>query len=108
MKIHRKEFIALGIIPEYFLTHLIRKGAATFVDTLCTVSPHMSSMWLRENWKLGGVKDRYIKYEGAGDFVLVGLSVGFLFLRNNFLFPCSTLISKSAPMILKGTVLRLN
>ena len=33
----------------------------------CTVSPPTASICLRENWTLGGVKDIYIKYEGAGN-----------------------------------------
>ena len=35
--------------------------------TGCTVSPHMVSIWLIVNYTLGGIKDRYINYEGAGD-----------------------------------------
>ena len=62
VKIHRNKFIALGISPEGSGMHLIWKCAATFVTTGCTVSPPMESMCLRENWTLGGVKDRYIKY----------------------------------------------
>ena len=67
MKIHRNKFIAFGICPEYFGTHLTRKGVAIFLGTGCTVSPPMVSICLISNWTLGGVQDRYIKYEGAGD-----------------------------------------
>ena len=55
---HRYEFECLGISVEYFRTHSIRKGAATFLATGCTVSPPMASTWLHTNWKLGGVKYR--------------------------------------------------
>ena len=64
---YREDFVALGICPEDFGTHSIRKGAATFVSTGCTVSPPMASICLRACWTLGGVNDRYIKYEKAGD-----------------------------------------
>ena len=37
VKIHRNEFIVLGISPEDYGMHSIRKGAATFVTTVCTV-----------------------------------------------------------------------
>ena len=37
MKIRKNGFIALGISPEYFGTHYIWKGAATFVATRCAV-----------------------------------------------------------------------
>ena len=37
VKSHRNAFIALGISPEYFGTHYIWKGAATFVATRCAV-----------------------------------------------------------------------
>ena len=52
------KFIALGVTSSDFGTHSIQKGAATYVATGCTVSPSMSSICLRTNWTLGGVKDR--------------------------------------------------
>ena len=67
MKIHINGFIAPGTSPEDFGMHLIRKCAAKFVATGCTVPPPVASLYLKENWTLWGVKDRYIKYEGAGD-----------------------------------------
>ena len=36
---YRQIFIALGIPPEDFGTHFIRKGAVTFVATGCTTCP---------------------------------------------------------------------
>ena len=53
-----EKFAALGVTSEDFGTHSIRKGAATFVSTGCTVSPPMASICIRANWTLGGVKDR--------------------------------------------------
>ena len=46
---YRQRFIALGIPPEYFGTHSIRKGAFTFVATGCTTCPPTASICLRAN-----------------------------------------------------------
>ena len=60
-------FIALGIPPEDFGTHFIRKGAVTFVATGCTKCPKIASIFLRYNWAMPGVMNSYIEYESAGD-----------------------------------------
>ena len=70
VKENREEFIAVGISLEDFGTHSIRKGVATFVATGFTVSPPMASICIRLCWTLGGVKDKYIKYERSGDQVV--------------------------------------
>ena len=46
---HRYEFECIGISVEYFRTHSIIKGAAIFVATGCTLSPHMASICLCAN-----------------------------------------------------------
>ena len=73
MKIHRNEFIVLGIRPEYFGTYSVQKGTTVFVATGCTVSQTMTSVCLRANWILW-VKFWYIKYGGASD-QFVGMSI---------------------------------
>ena len=45
----------------------MRKGAAIFVVTGCTVSLLAASIFLCKNWTLGEIKDRYIIYENSGD-----------------------------------------
>ena len=60
-------FIALGIPPEYFGTHSIRKGAVTFVGNGCTTCTPIASICLRANWSMPGVMNSYIKYETAGN-----------------------------------------
>ena len=50
---HQSEFEVLGISVEYFGTHSIRKGAATFLSTGCKVSLPMPYIFLRTNWTLG-------------------------------------------------------
>ena len=64
---YRHEFVALGISPEDFGTHSIRKGSATLCATGCIVAPPISSICLRACWALPGVLNRYIKIADAGD-----------------------------------------
>jgi hypothetical protein len=48
-------------------THSCRKGVATMVAAGCTVSPPIVALCIRAGWVLGGVKDKYLFREGAGD-----------------------------------------
>ncbi|KAH9134399.1 hypothetical protein AeRB84_004524 [Aphanomyces euteiches] len=48
-------------------THSIRKGVATFACSASTGGPSIVSVCLRCGWSLGDVKDRYFRYEAAGD-----------------------------------------
>jgi hypothetical protein len=48
-------------------THSCRKGVATMVAAGCTCSPPIVSICVRAGWAMGGVKDRYLKNEKAGD-----------------------------------------
>ncbi len=50
-----------------FGTHSVRKGVATFACSGTTGGPSIASVCLRVGWSLGGVQDRYIRYEAAGD-----------------------------------------
>ena len=77
----------------------MRKGAAIFVVTGCTVSFLAASIFLRKNWTLGGVKDRYIKYDKARD-QFVGRSIsGLPILKNISQCPLLTLIFCHVKMI---------
>ena len=62
-----EEFLAIGVKPQDIGTHSARKGAATLAASGCTVSPSMAAICNRAGWKLGGSRDKYIKYESAGD-----------------------------------------
>ena len=64
---HREEFAELGISPEDFGTHSIRKGAATHISTGSTACPPIASICLRANWSMPGVLNKYIKFESASD-----------------------------------------
>eukprot|EP00804_Cyclotella_cryptica_P006115 CCRYP_010730-RA/>CCRYP_010730-RA protein AED:0.34 eAED:0.34 QI:0/0/0/1/1/1/2/0/216 len=56
-----------GYEANDFGSHSARKGVATWVAGGCTVSPPIVALCLRAGWSLGGVKDRYLFYENAGD-----------------------------------------
>ena len=61
------ELKRLGYEAGNLGTHSSRKGVATMVACGCTVSPPISSLCIRAGWIMGGVKDKYIKRENAGD-----------------------------------------
>ena len=48
-------------------THSCRDGVATMVAVGCTVSPPIVSICVRACWVIGGVKDKYLQRESAGD-----------------------------------------
>lgn len=52
---------------SHYGTHSVRKGVATFACSGTTGGPSIASACLRVGWYLGGVQDRYIRYESAGD-----------------------------------------
>jgi hypothetical protein len=52
---------------DHYGTHSVRKGVATFACSGTTGGPSIASVCLRVGWSLGGVQDRYIRYECAGD-----------------------------------------
>jgi len=56
-----------GLHSHDIATHSTRKGAATYVSSGSTAAPPQSAVFLRAGWALGGVQDRYIRYEAAGD-----------------------------------------
>jgi hypothetical protein len=58
---------SLGVKEGDLGTHSSCKGVATMVASGCTASPSIVSICLRAGWVMGGVKDRYLKYERAGD-----------------------------------------
>lgn len=67
IEVHADRFKVIGVKPGDIGSHSARKGGATLAATGCTVSPSMSSICTRAGWKLGGSRDKYIKFENAGD-----------------------------------------
>ncbi|DBA05028.1 TPA: hypothetical protein N0F65_000716 [Lagenidium giganteum] len=58
-------------------THSLRKGAATFASSGSTACPSAVAVHLRAGWTMGGVQDRYLRYDAAGD-MFVGRTVSAL------------------------------
>jgi hypothetical protein len=56
-----------GVEKGDFGTHSTRKGVATAIAAGSTMAPPITSLCIRAGWTMGGVKDRYLKYEAAGD-----------------------------------------
>ena len=65
---------AKHVDPDELGTHSVRKGAATYCCAGVHPGPPIVSVCLRAGWKIGRVKERYLKYENAGD-ELVGSSL---------------------------------
>jgi hypothetical protein len=64
---YKKTFVFLGMPPESFGTHSIRKDAVTHIATGSTSCPPIASICLCANWAMSGVMNHYIKFENAGD-----------------------------------------
>jgi len=69
---------------NHYGTHSIRKGVATFACSGTTGGPSIASVCLRVGWSLGGVQDRYIRYESAGDQYLGRVVAGLPLNRAEF------------------------
>ena len=81
---NRAEFEQIGVRPGVIGSHSARKGAATLAASGCTVSPSMASICTRAGWKLGGTRDKYIKFENAGDQYLGRVLCGLNCLTMEF------------------------
>ena len=66
-KSNRDLYLSQHVDPEELGTHSIRKGAATYCCAGVHPSPPVDSVCLRAGWTIGRVKERYLKYESAGD-----------------------------------------
>ncbi|KAG6942611.1 hypothetical protein JG687_00018966 [Phytophthora cactorum] len=52
---------------KVYARHSIRKGVATYASSSSTRGPSIVRVCVRCGWSLGGVQDRYFRYEAAGD-----------------------------------------
>ena len=64
---NRDLYHAKHVDPEELGTHSIRKGAAAYCCAGVHPGPPIVSICLRAGWTIGRVKERYLKYENAGD-----------------------------------------
>ena len=60
-------FKRVGVDIHGTASHSVRKGSSTYAASGCTVAPSMASICNRAGWKMGGTRDKYIKFENAGD-----------------------------------------
>ena len=81
---NKEELQMLGIEEGGLGTHSCRKGVATMVAAGCTVSPPIVSICIRAGWVMGGVKDRYLKRESAGDQYVGRCAAGMDQLSKSF------------------------
>ena len=61
------EYFQIGVSAQDIGTHSVRKGAATYCCAGVHPGPPVISVCLRAGWSVGRVKERYLKYENAGD-----------------------------------------
>ena len=64
---NRDLYLSKHVDPNELGTHSIRKGAATYCCAGVHPGPPVVSVCLRAGWTIGRVKERYLKYESAGD-----------------------------------------
>lgn len=88
-------------LSDGYGTHSVRKGVATFACGGSTGGPSVVSVCLHCGWSLGGVQDRYFRYEAAGDQflgrVVAGLPLNdakFASLPPHFAFDNDALVDK--------------
>lgn len=79
-----RAFAKINVPTERLGTHSIRKGVATFACSGSTGGPSIVSVCLRCGWSLGGVQDRYFRYESAGDQYLGRVVAGLPLNDYNF------------------------
>ncbi|KAE9052354.1 hypothetical protein PR001_g597 [Phytophthora rubi] len=92
-------------------THSIRKGVASYACSGSTGGPSIVSVCLRCGWSLGGVQDRYFRYESAGDQflgrVIAGLPLNkarFAALPPHFSSPVSSTVEVDVARVFPGLV----
>ncbi|KAF1785226.1 hypothetical protein GQ600_11666 [Phytophthora cactorum] len=69
---------------KFYGTHSICKGMASFASGGSTGGPSIVRICLHCGWSLGGVQDRYFRYESAGDQYLGRVVAGLPLNRSAF------------------------
>ena len=64
---NEEAFQRVGVKPGDLGSHSTRKGACSLAASGSTVSPPIVSICLRAMWSMGGIKERYLHFENAGD-----------------------------------------
>ncbi|KAL7538978.1 hypothetical protein ACHAWF_006258 [Thalassiosira exigua] len=87
LQLYRKctsELLDLGINAANLGSHSAHKGVGTMAASGCTVGPSIVSLCLRAGWTLGGVKDKYLFRENAGDMYVGRCASGHGVDNKNF------------------------
>lgn len=63
----KNDLFSMGIDWKELGTHSARKGVGSMVANASTVGPPIVALCLRIGWSLGGVKDKYLFRQDAGD-----------------------------------------
>ena len=58
---------SFGYRSDDFGVHSLRKGSSIYVSSGSTCGPCIVSLCLPCGWSMGGVQDRYLRYEATGD-----------------------------------------
>jgi hypothetical protein len=61
------QVVGIGVEVGDIGTNSAWKGATTHAASSCTISPTMAANINCAGWALGGLREKYIKYETAGD-----------------------------------------
>ena len=67
LSLHDNDYLNINVVYSDLGTHSIRKGGATYCCAGVHPGPPVISVCLRAGWTIGRVKERYLKYENAGD-----------------------------------------
>ena len=86
IKEKQEEFERIGARVGSIVTHSARKGAVTHAVSRCTVSPIMASICNMAQWKMGGTRDKYIKFENVGNKFQGRSLIGLNSLHREFSF----------------------
>jgi hypothetical protein len=94
---------SLKMSPDDIGSHSNRKGAATYATSGSTAGPSIIAVASRASWKIGGVLDKYLKYERAGDNYLGRVVAGLPQDKSQFAmlphhFPVITRVVSTAAM----------
>ena len=84
---NEEAFQRVGVKPGDLGSHSTRKGACSLAASGSTVSPPIVSICLRAMWSMGGIKERYLHFENAGDQYLGRVVAGLD--CNEYLFAVS-------------------
>lgn len=67
---HETEVCHMGVDPKKIGVHSIRKGSATYCCNGTASGASFAAVCVRAGWSMGGVKDRYLQHDSAGDQVV--------------------------------------